>query len=417
MKCTKSELSQKDILYKCDKCDKIFQSKDGYRLHLKNSHCNRENITIHIDSDTKAKSFKCNICGTSFQSKKLCLIHCNSAHARTQKEVQELFATNITKSHKCNICEKTFSKKIYLKDHKEWHGELIHECDICHKMFPSKSAANSHKSVTHFPKSLICRWNCGETFNASGVRMKHEKSKHYETNPLERICEICEKPCPTEVSLRNHKKTHLNPSERTDEYKCSKCSEVFQTKGKVKEHRKLVHYDKKFTCSKCNKIFVNEKIFKLHIEKHDSESFKKTGNTNYIHSCHQCSSEVKFSIVSLRKHLKDKHSVIFKCKAYGCQKTFWHEERYQRHVKKHQDSKCHICYLVLANPMNARIHLIGVHKLTIEELTKLGRYDPNDFRIRKKNEVSWLNRYVCLLLCIVLIWPLIVYYFQICGKF
>ena len=126
-------------------------------------------------------------------------------------------------------------------------------------MFPSKSAASSHKRATHFPKKLICRWNCGETFNASGVRMKHEKSKHYETNPLERICEICGKPCPTEVSLKNHKKTHLNPSERTDEYKCSKCSEVFQTKGKVTEHRKLVHYDEKFTCSKCNKIFVSEK--------------------------------------------------------------------------------------------------------------------------------------------------------------
>ena len=131
------------------------------------------------------------------------------------------------------------------------------------------------------------------------------------------------------------------------------------------------------------------------MEKHESESSKKSTNTNCIHSCHQCTSDKKYNIRDLRKHLKSKHSVILKCKEYGCQKTFWHEERYQRHVKKHQDSKCHLCYLVLANPMNARIHLIGVHKLTIEELTKLGKYDPNNFRVKKKNEGSWLNRYVC----------------------
>ena len=136
------------------------------------------------------------------------------------------------------------------------------------------------------------------------------------------------------------------------------------------------------------------------MEKHESGSFKKR-NGNYTRSCHQCSSDQKYSIVSLRKHLKSKHSVILKCKEYGCQKTFWHEELYQRHVKKHQDSKCHLCYLVLANPMNARIHLIGVHKLTIEELTKLGKYDPNAKNITKerskkrKDEGSWLNRYVC----------------------
>ena len=405
MKSIKSELSQKDNIYKCDKCDKIFQSKTGYKLHLKNSYCNMENITIHVDSVTKSKSFKCNICGTSFQSKKSCLIHGNSAHTRNQKEVQKLLAKNITNSYKCNICEKTFSKKQNLKTHEEYHGELIHECDVCHKTFPSKRAANSHKNK-HFPKTLICRWNCGDNFATSGGRMRHEKSNHYETNPLERICDICGKPCPSEFLLRSHKKTHLNPSERTDEYKCHKCSKVFQTKEKVQEHKKLIHYDEKFLCSKCKKIFFNEKNLKLHMEKHESEPFKKS-NANCIHSCHQCSSDQKYTISDLRKHLKSKHSVILKCKEYGCQKTFWHEEKFRRHVKKHQHSKCHLCFLVLANPMNARIHLISVHKLTIEELIKLGRYNPNNIPENKKRKDggSWMNRYACLiskLYCIIL---------------
>ena len=415
-----SKHSERDNEYRCDKCDKIFTSKSGHALHLKNSFCNMETITIHIDSITKSKLFKCNICGTSYPSKKSCLIHCNSAHVRNQKEVQKLLAKNVIKSYRCNICEKTFSKKQNLKYHEEWHGELIHECNICHKMFPSKKIVTSHK-IKHVPKTYNCRWNCGETFTYTMGRMKHEKRNHYETNPLERICDICGKPCLNETSLRSHKRTHLNPSERINENKCSICSAVFQTQEKVKEHRKLVHYHKKFTCSKCNKIFALERNFKIHMEKHESGSFKKH-NGNYTRSCHQCSSDQKYSISSLRRHLKSKHSVILKCKEYGCQKTFWHEERYQWHVKKHQDSKCHICYLVLSNPMNARIHLIGVHKLTIEDLIKLGRYNPNAKNIppnkKRKDGGSWMNRYICLiskLYCIIL--PIIVYDFQICGKF
>ena len=66
-------------------------------------------------------------------------------------------------------------------------------------------------------------------------------------------------------------------------------------------------------------------------------------------------------------------------------------------MKKHHDSKCHLCSLVLANPMNARIHLIGVHKLTIEDLIKLGKYDPNAKNVppnkRRKDGGSWMNRY------------------------
>ena len=128
---------------------------------------------------------------------------------------------------------------------------------------------------------------------------------------------------------------------------------------------------------------------KLHIEKHELSIVKKDAR---IHSCHQCSSDKKFDNSGLRKHLKSKHSAIYKCDE--CQKLFTgrnQKHRYNLHMRKHQNSKCHLCNLALANPMNARIHLVGVHKLTIEELIAVGRYDPNNYRKRKKGE-SWLNR-------------------------
>ena len=285
MKSIKGKISKRDDVFKCDKCDKIFKSKDGHKSHLKNSQCNIENFSIIPANDEKVMFYKCNICGTSFLSKKLCLDHCNKVHMKNQKEVKELLRNNTTTaSYKCDICEKKFNTEKYLKDHRVWHGEFNYECDICHKMFPSKSARSSHK-IKHFPKTLVCRWNCGETFIDSNGRMNHERRNHYENNPLERSCDICGKPCSTEKLLKCHKKTHLNPSERTDEYKCSKCSEVFQTKEKVIEHRKLMHYDEKFRCSKCNKIFVLERNLILHMEKHESESSKRVPiQIAYIHA-------------------------------------------------------------------------------------------------------------------------------------
>ena len=110
---------------------------------------------------------------------------------------------------------------------------------MCQKMFPSIGTVKHHRNIIHFPKILICRWNCGLTFNGHGPRIKHEKIKHYENKPLERICDICEKPCTTEVALGNHKKTHLNPCERANEHKCSICTEICQSMPKLSHHRKL----------------------------------------------------------------------------------------------------------------------------------------------------------------------------------
>ena len=109
MKSIKGEISKRDDVFKCDKCDKIFKSKDGHKSHLKNSQCNIENFSIIPANDEKVMFYKCNICGTSFLSKKLCLDHCNKFHMKNQKEVKELLRNNTTAaSYKCEICEKKF---------------------------------------------------------------------------------------------------------------------------------------------------------------------------------------------------------------------------------------------------------------------------------------------------------------------
>ena len=304
---------------------------------------------------------------------------------------------NGTASYKCEICEKIFHSKKKLKQHQIWHGERNHECDICHKMFPGEELVKRHKDKTHVSKLIPCRWNCGQIFNSHGGRIRHERTNHYLNKPLERICDICGKPCPTEFALKSHKKTHLNPSERIEEYRCSICSEKFPNRRQRTDHRKIVHNIARIECPKCNKKFEEERHLKSHMKKHESSRVKKDPN---IHSCHQCSSDKKYTITELRRHLKIHHSAIYKCEYYECQKVFMgrnQERRYNLHRRKHQQSKCHLCNYVSNSlnhgPMNVRIHLLGVHKLTVEDLISMGRYDPKDYRVKTKDGESWLTRY------------------------
>ena len=380
----------------CDQCD--FSSR--FNLQMESHMSKKHNILKIFSKDKQSKLYKCNICGTSFLSKQSIKDHYNSAHRKNQKEVRELLLlakNNGAASYKCEICEKIFHSKTKLKQHQIWHGEWNHECDICHKMFPGEELVKRHKDKTHVSKLIPCRWNCGQIFNSHGGRIRHERTNHYLNKPLERICDICGKPCPTEFALKSHKKTHLNPSERIEEYRCSICSEKFPNRRQRTDHRKIVHNIARIECPKCNKKFEEERHLKLHMKKHESSRVKKDPN---IHSCHQCSSDKKYTITELRRHLKIHHSAIYKCEYYECQKVFMgrnQERRYNLHRRKHQHSKCHLCNYVSNSlnhgPMNVRIHLLGVHKLTVEDLISMGRYDPKDYRVKTKDGESWLTRY------------------------
>ena len=68
----------------------------------------------------------------------------------------------------------------------------------------------------------VCRWKCGKIFNDCTGRIKHERTKHYKNNPLEKNCDICGKPCIDKHALVYHRLSHLSSSERSH-YRCSFC--------------------------------------------------------------------------------------------------------------------------------------------------------------------------------------------------
>ena len=337
--------------FMCESCGKSFSRSADVKRHMNSLHDDKNDINqkslheshlkIEISKNKHSKSYICEVCCTSFLTKKSFSNHFISAHNHhRQKEIKKLARKNdaTTSLFQCDICEKRFDEKRNLRWHKEWHGEWIYECDICNKKLPSKQILGSHKN-RHRQKS--CRWNCGQTFQSHGGRMKHERTKHYQNKPMERICDICGKPCLNEIQLKEHKKTHMNPSERNDEYKCSVCFDIFESRRKMENHKRLLHAES--ICSKCGKTFIRDFIFEIHMK--NCDGVKKVRKSTKIHSCDQCSPDIKYTARQFRRHLKSKHSTIFRCDE--CKENFRTKFIYDRHMKKHTASKCHLCNLLV----------------------------------------------------------------------
>ena len=390
-----------DKMYKCDKCKKEFLTKGYLTKHIENVH---EGL----------KRFKCDPCGESFSQsgelrRHMAIMHdgkkfkCEFENCSKEYASRGELKYHIRSTHgytlQCNHCDRKYldTHELNLHNLKDHENEKI-KCESCHKYYSKIYIYQYHnKTIYEEGKSKFKCKSCsiqGRSFNSHVGQIRHEKIHHYLNKPLERICDICGKPCSTEIGLKNHKNTHLNPLERIEEYSCSICSKTFPTAKQCTEHRKSVHNTAKFECPKCNKKFVKEKNMQVHVEKHKLP--KKNRNEN-SYSCYQCSSDQKYSISSLRRHLKSKHSAVYKCKEDGCEKSFLYEKQFNAHMRNHQNRKCHLCSYVSTakgsnGPQYARIHLIMVHKLTIEDLLLLGRYDP---KIKEGKDI-WLKRYVLL---------------------
>jgi len=119
------------------------------------------------------------------------------------------------------------------------------------------------------------------------------------------LCDLCPKRCPSERSLRDHRKTHLmerphacdicgkrffrksgldshhytHTGERP--YKCKVCGKAFARKGSLTRH-KMSHTDvKPFCCLKCGKRFRQKRSLKLHLLAHSKQvSSANTDETN-----------------------------------------------------------------------------------------------------------------------------------------
>eukprot|EP00095_Tigriopus_kingsejongensis_P003311 snap_masked-scaffold355_size198070-processed-gene-0.17 protein:Tk03311 transcript:snap_masked-scaffold355_size198070-processed-gene-0.17-mRNA-1 annotation:"zinc finger and scan domain-containing protein 2" len=303
-------------------------------------------------------------------------------------------------------CGKEYKKRHHLKEHERKHtGDMKYSCEVCGKRFYIQAHMKRHLYSHTGIKPHVCRWKCGAIFASYGGRMKHERINHYDENPLRSECDICGRPFKNQQQLVKHRMTHLNPEERKD-YRCSYCHIMFDT-IKLRERHEERHKDGEvFSCETCEKVFKNEKNLNHHVKTHHMKKSDKPTTPNAKkgkkepppkHPCHICGPPKMYCLTSLRRHLARIHSTNYKCPRDDCGKCFKEKFQLEAHVEIHRLRECHLCGKKFQRKQNADIHLLGVHALSVGDLSKLGRWNPKnegetapEYMTRKTN-VSFKN--------------------------
>lgn len=137
--------------YKCDKCDKSFNSVRKLNLHKLNHN--------------EKKSCTCEVCGKTCKSR-----DCWRAHQKTHNE----------KNIQCKVCEKMFNRKEALRSHMLTHtGEKPFKCEICGKCFTQKSPLNRHLKLHSEERPFPCEL-CDSKFIRQCELTIHMKARHSE---------------------------------------------------------------------------------------------------------------------------------------------------------------------------------------------------------------------------------------------
>ena len=203
---------------KCDHCDEKFKTELKLRYHMKTKH-----QIFQILSENKVK--KCDTCKNEFEDAELL-----NDHLKVCK--------NDLKKFKCQDCNNVYVSHLSLEFHYvTFHQKILHCCDICGKAFLEKQAMNRHKKVVHSTKA-------------------------------EHICHLCGFGCTTRIQYDRHLFSKHNIGD--PEYKCEHCGKLFLEKHIWKQHVEGVHWtEKAFQCDKCGWAGASKKKLERHMkEKH-----------------------------------------------------------------------------------------------------------------------------------------------------
>lgn len=145
---------QKPESFKCDHCDKVFDTKRYKERHMKQQHGDNK---PHI----------CDICGKAMTT---------NGGLRQHKLIHDG-----EKSLECEFCGKKFLRTGTLRVHMYTHtGEKPHSCTVCNQAFAQAGPWKKHMKVVHdVTKPFVCLV-CLEPFDNKNDFKNHEKSNHQE---------------------------------------------------------------------------------------------------------------------------------------------------------------------------------------------------------------------------------------------
>lgn len=170
-KSSSSVTGTEKVLYRCQVCLDSFTDIETIRLHGKSVKC--RNV---VKLSTKDQPFKCEVCERKFNTLYLLRQH---------------LKRHMT-SFRCSCCPKSYFTKLELEFHQRTHtNERPHQCDKCPSSFQYAHHLKRHKDIIHFGKRYMCpEAHCNRQFNTLD-QLKVHKWSHYGIVPYK--CRYCER--------------------------------------------------------------------------------------------------------------------------------------------------------------------------------------------------------------------------------
>ncbi|CAL1689498.1 unnamed protein product [Lasius platythorax] len=306
-----------DVIYMCERCDKHFESKQEYELHMRVMH--------------ELQRFTCNVCNKDFTNQSNLKMHMTT-HEQTKPN----------KEFPCDICGKVLnhpSSVVYHKEAEHNNGRRF-VCNKCDRGFKHKQLLQRHQLVHSNDRPYVCK-SCNSSFKTKANLINHQ-STH--TGEKRYFCERCNQQFAHKTSLTLHQRWH----DGEKPYSCHVCHKSFSQNGNLQEHMRIHTGEKPYSCDFCGRKFTTSSQFKLHVKRHTGERPWKCEYCakSFLHKdtwkCH------------VRRHKGERP---FQCT--HCNRGFTEQWALKKHLRLHTGEKpysCDLCGKAFADCSNLTKH-------------------------------------------------------------
>ena len=382
--------------YVCDKCEVRFTRNENLRLHIRSHHMNTgENVatvgdnmisnergeqlgpeSVSANQETDEKPYVCHECVETFACRVSLEDHLAlhrvekpfipETSAKTEglnrQMTQNERIQNLKKSYACSFCSRFFKRPYDCKR----HMMLMHQTTVNLSDENIRLSREIHNS-TNIDKGenpYVCD-ECSERFVCGSSLEEHIWTMHTnETSDLMSkhrfVCDECDKICPSNSHLIDHKKIHSGEKLFT----CTECNKAFRFLRILKQHLRVHTGEKPFACKRCDVMFARNENLKLHMVRYhndESPNLTRAKTKDVLISLSNESEEMSYTDSS---NLSDNLSNIKICASFSIcpdmQKSqlLQHNERVQTGVKS---MACNICAKSFSRTYDLKRHMMLIH--------------------------------------------------------